>query len=65
MMILTVGFRFSIFCLRGFTKVSRTDYLKWKEENRIVPDGVNAKLLGCHGPLAARQPGKAFLEATA
>ncbi|XP_009617851.1 large ribosomal subunit protein uL16-like [Nicotiana tabacum] len=47
----------------GFTKFSRTDYLKYKSENRIVPDGVNAKLLGCHGRLAARQPGRAFLEA--
>ncbi|KAK1285650.1 60S ribosomal protein L10 [Acorus calamus] len=47
----------------GFTKYSRTDYLKWKEENRIVPDGVNAKLLGCHGPLARREPGQAFLSA--
>nr|CAD1839893.1 unnamed protein product [Ananas comosus var. bracteatus] len=44
----------------GFTKFSRTDYLKWKSENRIVPDGVNAKLLGCHGRLANRQPGRAF-----
>ncbi|WMV32012.1 hypothetical protein MTR67_025397 [Solanum verrucosum] len=47
----------------GFTKFSRTDYLKYKSENRIVPDGVNAKLFGCHGRLAARQPGRAFLEA--
>ncbi|KAG0497102.1 hypothetical protein HPP92_001793 [Vanilla planifolia] len=45
----------------GFTKYNRTDYTKWKQENRIVSDGVNAKLLGCHGPLAKRQPGRAFL----
>ncbi|CAH2049789.1 unnamed protein product [Thlaspi arvense] len=43
----------------------RTDYMKWRSENRIMPDGVNAKLLGCHGPLAKRQPGRAFLPATA
>lgn len=49
----------------GFTKFSRTDYVKWKAENRILPDGVNAKLLGCHGPLANRQPGRAFIDATA
>ncbi|CAL9092871.1 unnamed protein product [Musa acuminata var. zebrina] len=49
--------------LRGFTKFSRAEYAKWKSENRIIPDGVNAKLLGCHGPLANRQPGKAFLSA--
>lgn len=45
----------------GFTKFNRTDYTKWKQENRIMSDGVNAKLLGCHGPLRNRQPGKAFL----
>ncbi|KAH9774730.1 Ribosomal L16 domain-containing protein [Citrus sinensis] len=48
----------------GFTKFSRADYLRWKSENKIVPDGVNAKLFGCHGPLVDRQPGRAFLEAT-
>ncbi|OWM69854.1 hypothetical protein CDL15_Pgr025703 [Punica granatum] len=46
----------------GFTKFSRADYVKWKSENRIMPDGVNAKLLGCHGPLTNRQPGRAFLQ---
>ncbi|KAK7279030.1 hypothetical protein RJT34_24073 [Clitoria ternatea] len=51
--------------LLGFTKFSRTDYLRLKVENRIVPDGVNAKALGSHGPLANREPGKAFLSATA
>lgn len=33
-----------MFRFRGFTKFNRTDYLRWKEENRIVPDGVNAKV---------------------
>ncbi|GAY65832.1 hypothetical protein CUMW_244100 [Citrus unshiu] len=54
----------SSFLKWGFTKFSRADYLRWKSENRIVPDGVNAKLFGCHGPLVDRQPGRAFLEAT-
>uniref|UniRef100_A0A804M0B2 60S ribosomal protein L10 n=1 Tax=Zea mays TaxID=4577 RepID=A0A804M0B2_MAIZE len=49
----------------GFTKFSRADYLKYKSEGRIVPDGVNAKLLGNHGRLEKRAPGKAFLEAVA
>ncbi|CAN6353876.1 unnamed protein product [Urochloa humidicola] len=49
----------------GFTKFSRADYLKYKSEGRIVPDGVNAKLLGNHGRLEKRTPGKAFLEAVA
>lgn len=31
-------------CNRGFTKFSRADYLKWKSDNKIVPDGVNAKV---------------------
>lgn len=33
---------------RGFTKFNRTDYLKYKSENRIVPDGVNAKVCLFH-----------------
>lgn len=44
----------------GGRRLSGMNYIKWKQENRIVPDGVNAKLLGCHLPLAERQPGKAF-----
>ncbi|KAI3696868.1 hypothetical protein L6452_29459 [Arctium lappa] len=28
----------------GFTKFSRTDYVQWKSENRIMSDGVNAKI---------------------
>ncbi|KAI5422805.1 60S ribosomal protein L10 [Lathyrus oleraceus] len=49
----------------GFTKLGQEEYLKLKSENRIVPDGVNAKVLGCHGPLANRQPGRAFLPISA
>ncbi|KAI7747456.1 hypothetical protein M8C21_031856, partial [Ambrosia artemisiifolia] len=40
----------------GFTKFSREDYIRWKKENRI--------LLGRHGPLANREPGRAFLTST-
>lgn len=29
---------------RGFTKINRAEYLKLKSENRIMPDGVNAKV---------------------
>jgi large subunit ribosomal protein L10e len=47
----------------GFTKFARVDYVKWKEENRLVNDGVTAKLLGCHGPLAQRHAGRAFIDA--
>lgn len=38
----------------GFTAYSREDYVKFKAEGRIVPDGVNARLSGCRGPLDAR-----------
>eukprot|EP00271_Cylindrocystis_brebissonii_P011785 TRINITY_DN29732_c0_g1_i1.p1 TRINITY_DN29732_c0_g1~~TRINITY_DN29732_c0_g1_i1.p1 ORF type:complete len:255 (-),score=61.99 TRINITY_DN29732_c0_g1_i1:248-970(-) len=47
----------------GFTKFARVDYVKWKEESRLLHDGVTAKLLGNHGPLAQRKPGQAFLVA--
>jgi len=46
----------------GFTKYARADYWKWKLENRIIPDGVNAKLLGCRGRLSNRRPGQAFVK---
>lgn len=29
---------------RGFTKFTRAEYLKYKSEGRIAPDGVNAKV---------------------
>uniref|UniRef100_M8C7G4 Cell division cycle-like protein n=1 Tax=Aegilops tauschii TaxID=37682 RepID=M8C7G4_AEGTA len=45
----------------GFTKFNKADYIKYKSEGRIVPDGVNAKLLGVHGPIAKRAPGQAIL----
>ncbi|CAN1846427.1 60S ribosomal protein L10 [Linum perenne] len=35
----------------GFTKFNRADHMKLKQGNGIMPDGVNSKLLGCHGPL--------------
>ncbi|KAI6185329.1 50S ribosomal protein L16 [Aphelenchoides besseyi] len=36
----------------GFTKFDREDYEKFRESGRVVPDGVNAKLVREHGPLA-------------
>eukprot|EP00887_Chlorella_sp_A99_P001591 scaffold8.g1591.t1 len=42
----------------GFTSFLRDDYVEWKREGRLVNDGVNAKLLGNHGPLDARDPGQ-------
>lgn len=40
----------------GFTSYSREDYLAWKREGRLVNDGVNARLVGCRGPVDARDP---------
>lgn len=34
-----------ILSLRGFTKFGRADYMKYKNEGRIQPDGVNAKVI--------------------
>lgn len=47
----TVADLFLSFVIRGFTKFSRTDYVRWKSENRILPDGVNAKVCLCHKQL--------------
>ncbi|KAL6213832.1 hypothetical protein ACLB2K_013271 [Fragaria x ananassa] len=49
----------------GFTKFNHVDYVRLKSEKRILPDGVNAKLLGCHGSLALRKPREAFIDAAA
>ena len=41
----------------GFTKFSREDYLAWKAQGRICPDGVNAKLeLGEPRPRSGARP---------
>eukprot|EP00850_Spirogloea_muscicola_P005023 SM000022S07237 [mRNA] locus=s22:777954:779421:+ [translate_table: standard] len=46
----------------GFTKFSRVDYVKWKEEKRLLNDGVHAKLLNVHGPLTQRKPHQLFTD---
>lgn len=48
-----VGKRFALYIAdlhllsisRGFTKLTRDEYLRYKGEGRIVPDGVNAKAI--------------------
>jgi len=35
----------------GFTKFKKEEYLKYKEEGRIIPDGAHCKLLLPKGPL--------------
>merc|ERR1711957_103588 len=35
----------------GFTKFSKDDYKKWKDQGRLVPDGMNVKWLSSRGPL--------------
>jgi len=49
----------------GFTKFTRAEYMKYKSEGRLVPDGVNAKLLNWRGSLRGRQPGQAIAPITA
>ena len=34
----------TFFCFRGFTKFNRADFTKLRQEKRVVPDGVNAKV---------------------
>jgi len=46
----------------GFTKYSRDDYMKWKEAGRLLPDGVNTKVISNHGPLSAKPADQLFLE---
>lgn len=35
----------------GFTKLTRDEYQQLKSEGKIIPDGVNAKVLKAKGPL--------------
>jgi large subunit ribosomal protein L10e len=35
----------------GFTKFDREDYEKYREQGRVIPDGVNCKYIREHGPL--------------
>ncbi|CAD7700420.1 unnamed protein product [Ostreobium quekettii] len=44
----------------GFTSYGREDYVQWRRAGRLVPDGVNAKLLGNHGPVDSRVPKQLF-----
>ena len=39
----------------GFTPYTRDDYLEWKEEGRLVSQGVHTKLFGARGSLAERK----------
>lgn len=38
------SFFFLFPCRRGFTKIDRVDYMKFKQEGRIVKDGVTVKV---------------------
>jgi len=37
----------------GFTRYTRDEYTKLKEQGRIVPDGSHCKFLANHGPIKA------------
>jgi large subunit ribosomal protein L10e len=35
----------------GFTKYTKQEYAKLEKEGKIIPDGVNVKVISNHGPL--------------
>jgi len=37
----------------GFTRYTRDEYTKLKEQGRIIPDGSHCKVLSNHGPIKA------------
>eukprot|EP00897_Mesotaenium_endlicherianum_P003091 jgi/Mesen1/280/ME1154263C09486 len=47
----------------GFTKIDQADFPKFRQEGRLVNDGIGAKLLGSNGRLALRKPGQGFIDA--
>ena len=40
----------------GFTKLSKTDFLQYKAEGRLIGDGVTVKVASNKGPVNARKP---------
>ncbi|MEW5296744.1 MAG: hypothetical protein WDW38_007612 [Sanguina aurantia] len=44
----------------GFTPFMREDFQMWRDQGRMVNDGVVVKLLDNHGPLAKRASGHVF-----
>ena len=36
----------------GFTKHWKSDYHKLKKEGKVIPDGINVKVISQHGPLS-------------
>ncbi len=48
---------------RGFTTFSREDYVQWKQEGRIVRDGINGRLLTNHGHMDKRASSQLFEKA--
>ena len=38
-----------------------SDYVAWKQEGRLVHDGVNAKLLDNHDRMDKRKPNQLFM----
>ena len=36
----------------GFTKYFKSEYHKLKDEGKIIPDGINIKVITNHGPLS-------------
>ena len=44
----------------GFTKLSRDDYLAFRQEGRLVNDGVIVRVLGSHGTVEKREAAHLF-----
>jgi large subunit ribosomal protein L10e len=36
----------------GFTKYYKSEYYKLQKEGKIIPDGINVKVITPHGPLS-------------
>lgn len=36
----------------GFTKYTKHEYAQLEKEGKIIPDGINVKVIGNHGPLS-------------
>jgi len=42
----------------GFTKLTKAQYAHFKEEGRLVKDGINVQVIPTYGPLGQRELSK-------
>lgn len=45
---------------RGFTRLLKADYVKFRDEGRLLPDGSNVRVITHKGPLSKKEADQIF-----